>query len=64
MEEKKLIAEEKERQENELRELKHATVKIQAMWRGYETRKSLSQPPPKGGKKGAKKAAGGGKKKK
>ena len=63
IEERRKIAEEKERREEAERQLKDASVKIQAVWRGYETRKSLSKPP---GKKGGKKKGGkkGGKKKK
>ena len=63
MEEQKLIAEEKLRKENELRELILAAVKIQAAWRGYETRKLLSKRA-NGGKKGAGDRKKGKKKKK
>ena len=61
MEERKQIAEEQIRKEKEMQELKEAIVKIQSIWRGYETRK-LFMKYNKGGKKGA--AKKGGKKKK
>jgi len=63
IEERKIIADEKEKKEEAERQLENASVKIQSVWRGYETRKSLSKPP---GKKGGKKKGGkkGGKKKK
>ena len=61
IEERKKIAEEQIRKEKEMQELKKAIVKIQSIWRGYETRK-LFMKHAKGGKKGA--AKKGGKKKK